>query len=209
MEWYYTKDGEQVGPVTKDQLIQKISVGEVISNQLAWNESMADWEPISAIPELQLTSGSGQVMPPPMVQSPAAPVQVASGPARTSALSVVSLCLGAISFLMCGFGIVTAIPAIICGHLGLREIKRSPERMEGKPMAVIGLIFGYVITALNLLFFSFFALAAVAASDGINEYDDAEDFAWGEAIEESTSLEDLPADGVEDRLPDPVPTPAD
>ena len=64
MEWYYTKAGNQAGPVSLDELIHKISVGEVSSNQMVWHEGMADWQPISNVPELQITATSGQAAPP-------------------------------------------------------------------------------------------------------------------------------------------------
>ena len=128
MEWYYTKDELQVGPVTQDELIHKISVGEVSSNQMAWNETQVDWKPISSFPELQITSTPGQVSPPPI--SPGAPSPVPGAPAKTSGLAIASVSLGAASFMLCG--IFLAIPAIICGHMALNEIKRptTPSRVS-------------------------------------------------------------------------------
>jgi hypothetical protein len=63
----------------------------------------------------------------------------------------------AITALVCGVGGfvigLSFIPAIICGHLARRQIRRTGEQGDG--MALAGLILGYVGTAL------FIALVAV------------------------------------------------
>jgi hypothetical protein len=45
-----------------------------------------------------------------------------------------------------------AILAVICGHIALVDIARSRGRFVGRGMALAGLIIGYVIIALGLLF---------------------------------------------------------
>jgi len=81
---------------------------------------------------------------------------------QTSTLAVVSLIAGCVSLI---FGIFAAIPAIICGHLALGEIKKQPEK-DGKGLAMAGLIIGYVVTVLSVLiivlFLIFFLFAGVA-----------------------------------------------
>ena len=68
----------------------------------------------------------------------------------------------AIASLVCGvllcFGPLTAIPAIVLGHLALAEIKRASGRMAGHGMAIAGLILGYfgvVISTAYLIFMVF------------------------------------------------------
>ncbi|MEM9235311.1 MAG: DUF4190 domain-containing protein [Verrucomicrobiota bacterium] len=75
---------------------------------------------------------------------------------KTSGLSVASMVLGILG-LCTG---VTALPAIICGHLGLRGIKRSQGQITGGGMAIAGLILGYLM----LLVLGFFALVVVGAN---------------------------------------------
>ncbi len=164
MEWYYTKDKMQVGPVSHQELIRKISVGEVSSNEFAWHEGVADWQPISSFSELQITSAfvDGSVPSVPSVSSPTSAQQ--SG--KTSSLAIASLCLGIGSIVLCG--ILMGIPALICGHVALGEIKRSDGRVEGKPMAIIGLILGYfsiVATVVMVLIFLLMSGAAVSNFD--------------------------------------------
>jgi hypothetical protein len=70
----------------------------------------------------------------------------------------------AIAALVCGiaqFAVgVTCIPAIICGHLARRQIRRTGEQGDG--MALAGLILGYVGAALfvGLIMLIFFVISA-------------------------------------------------
>lgn len=57
-----------------------------------------------------------------------------------SKLAVWSLILGILS-LGCGF--VAGIPAVICGHMGLRRVGRSGGALRGQGLAVAGLVTGY------------------------------------------------------------------
>jgi len=63
--------------------------------------------------------------------------------------SLVCACLS----LICG--IFGAIPAIILGHKGLFEIKTNPA-MQGREMAIAGLIIGYSMLIFLLLLAAFF-----------------------------------------------------
>ncbi len=49
------------------------------------------------------------------------------------------------------FSIFSAIPAVICGHLGYSRIKRSGGALEGTGLALAGLITGYISIALSVL----------------------------------------------------------
>jgi hypothetical protein len=72
--WYYSKMGLQQGPVPEDELLQKIRRAEIGDTNLVWREGMADWLPISQVPELSTLSST---IPAPVPQggepSPVAP----------------------------------------------------------------------------------------------------------------------------------------
>ena len=70
---------------------------------------------------------------------PGAAVSDAPAGKKSSTLSVVSLVLGLGGIPFCG---LTAIPAIICGHLALRRIKKGHG--DGRGMALTGVIAGYI-----------------------------------------------------------------
>ena len=51
-QWYYSKDGFQQEPVPENELLQKIRRGEIGGSNLVWKEGMAEWTPLSRMPEL-------------------------------------------------------------------------------------------------------------------------------------------------------------
>lgn len=56
MQWYYSSNGSQQGPVSEDDLKAKITSGEVRSADLVWKEGMEGWQAVSKVPELQAVS---------------------------------------------------------------------------------------------------------------------------------------------------------
>lgn len=78
MSWYYSKNGTQLGPVTEQELSEKVSGGEVSASDLIWKEGMPDWKPASQVPEFSgmisnvpaptNSGGTGNI---PMAQPPA------------------------------------------------------------------------------------------------------------------------------------------
>ena len=57
-------------------------------------------------------------------------------------LAIWSLVLALLSWICTS--LITAIPAIICGHIALRRIKRSSKHAAGKRMALVALIISYL-----------------------------------------------------------------
>jgi type IV pilus assembly protein PilA len=63
----------------------------------------------------------------------------AAGPAETSVKAIISLVCGVLFFVPLAF-----IGAIVFGHLGLSEIKKSAGRLKGEGIAIAGLVLGYL-----------------------------------------------------------------
>lgn len=84
---------------------------------------------------------------------------------QTNTLAIVSLILGILSLI--GFGILTGIPAIVTGVLGMKQL-------EQKGMAVAGLIMGIISTVVTVLItlFIVFLIFIGAAAAGSGEFDD-------------------------------------
>ena len=76
------------------------------------------------------------------------PVSVTNQSAR------LSMWLGIVSVF--GGVIITSIPAIVFGHLALRQIRASKGKQHGKGMASAGLILGYIITIAFLILIGWF-----------------------------------------------------
>lgn len=68
---------------------------------------------------------------------------------KTSVKAIWSLVLGLLSLMCLCF--LTGIPAVILGHLALREIRRSGGRVAGDGMAIVGLVIGYLSIAVSIL----------------------------------------------------------
>ena len=69
-------------------------------------------------------------------------------PPKTPPLAIWSLVLGILG-LTC-FYLLTAIPAVICGHLAWSRIKRSGGALTGEGLALAGMITGYIGIGLSL-----------------------------------------------------------
>jgi len=75
---------------------------------------------------------------------------------RTNSMATAALVLGIAEFVTVG---LTAVPAIICGHIARSQIRRTGEQGEG--MAAIALTFGYLTIVFGvLLVFAAWAFAS-------------------------------------------------
>jgi len=79
-------------------------------------------------------------MVPPLTTTGVTPV------AKTNALAMASLACGLAQFV---FGPVTAIPAIVFGHVARHQIKRTGE--QGADLALAGLILGWAVVILVIV----------------------------------------------------------
>ncbi len=67
-------------------------------------------------------------------------------PPATSGLAIASMILGILWIYWIG-----SIVALVLGYLALREIRKDPQRIEGKGMAIAGIVFGWVGIATLIL----------------------------------------------------------
>ncbi|SRR5438552_10958094 len=88
---------------------------------------------------------------PPVYANPAAPQPgaasdaYATAPAQTSGKATGSLISGIAAYVIAPF--IGAIVAVVLGHMGLSEIKKSAGRLKGEGLAIAGLVLGYVQVA--------------------------------------------------------------
>ncbi|CAN5408948.1 hypothetical protein BH09MYX1_BH09MYX1_63600 [soil metagenome] len=76
-------------------------------------------------------------------------------PTGNDTKAVISLVLGILSIVCC-FGILTGIPAIILGVLARRDIARSQGALGGEGMAIGGIVTGGIAVVGSLLYFIFY-----------------------------------------------------
>jgi len=84
---------------------------------------------------------ANETLPPP----PAVPQTVP----RTPTVEIWSLVLAILSF-FCGW-LLTAIPAVICGHVARSKIRKSGGALRGEGIATAGLILGYIALVLGVM----------------------------------------------------------
>jgi hypothetical protein len=80
---------------------------------------------------------------------------------KTSPLAIWSLVLGIISLVLPCFAILTAIPGVICGHMGLARINKSGGALTGNGLAIGGLITGYIGIVWGIFVFGLLAAIAI------------------------------------------------
>ncbi len=179
MQYHIGRSGQQLGQFTEEGIRQGFSTGQFLGSDLVWREGMPQWRPLTevfgfaaaaALSEPMVSQG-GAMTPYVHPQQGAVPYQHAGiGIMPTSGMAIGSLIVGIISlvsFLACPVGLVLGVPGIICGHMSLAEIKRSGGQLQGKGMAIAGLITSYVAVGIGvavLLFVLLFVGIGVAGA---------------------------------------------
>jgi uncharacterized RDD family membrane protein YckC len=49
MNWYYAREGRQIGPVNDEELQAQVAAGVIRADTLVWNEGMTGWEPYGSV----------------------------------------------------------------------------------------------------------------------------------------------------------------
>lgn len=142
-EWYYGSEGAQCGPVNEAVFHTLIADGTITPQTLVWKNGMADWQPLEML---------GVKVGYPV--APYAPLYLGNPVvAPTSGLAIASLVCGIVGILTCFVYVpgICGLAAVICGHMGMSQIGKSPVLMGGKGMCVSGLIMGYLAILLQLM----------------------------------------------------------
>jgi hypothetical protein len=171
MQIHIARDGKQLGPFTLEEINRQLAAGTLSLSDNAWYEGAAGWAPLSSVPGVT----GGATVPaatapstPTAAASPGGPVVPAPVPsAPTEPLAIWSFVLSLVGLLgFCCGGPLLGIGAVVCGHLALSKINEKPQ-LQGRGLAMAGLIIGYfaiVSWALYLIFFG-----GLAALQGILE----------------------------------------
>jgi len=82
-------------------------------------------------------------------ETPPPPPAVPQTVPRTPTVAIWSPVLAILSF-FCGW-LLTAIPAVICGHVARSKIRKSGGALRGEGIANAGLISGYIALVLGVM----------------------------------------------------------
>ena len=156
MNWYYAKDGQQLGPVPFSEIEGLHASGQLTDDTLVWQQGTPNWVKLSTVLPSSAPVAAEVVPPVPSatVEPSATSVPVLLENPKTNVLAIVSLVLGILSLFCCG--VVLGIGAAVCGHIAIKQIDANPAE-GGKGLAKAGLILGYigiVISAILLIFYA-------------------------------------------------------
>ncbi len=146
--WHYFHDGQQAGPVSREEIQGFLQSQALPVTVLVWTRGMNHWLPANEVPQL-IAGVVGGYLPQPVAGAPF----VITSPSPNG-MAIASLILGVIGVF--GALIFTSVPAIICGHIARGQIRKAEGREAGDGLALTGLILGYLVTILSLLLLCFF-----------------------------------------------------
>ena len=142
MDWFYTSQGLQQGPVTEIELKAMLRAGSVLPTDLVWRDGLEDWIPASEAPELWQQPTEGYI-----------PLDRAQP--RVSGMAIASLIMAILSIptaIMCiCISPVLSIAAIVLGFVARAQIRREPHLYSGSGVALAGIIVAFIGLALFLV----------------------------------------------------------
>ena len=169
--WFYSEQGQQLGPVSTEVLGQLASAGRIAPGDLVWREGMAQWIAARDVPEVASlfpAPRTGRPAPPPL--PPMAVPYYSPGPALAGAdtgesagmrwllpvgrsgWAIAAGYLGLLSFIL-----FPAPIALIVSLFAMSDLRKNPQ-LHGWGRAIFGLIMG-ILGTIVLLFMAIGVLA--------------------------------------------------
>jgi len=125
--WFYRKNDQQFGPVSRDEVIRLLMLRELTAGSFVWAEGMENWQPIGQIPDLAgfIPAGQGR-----------------QRPQSVTVLGILNIVFGGMSLLCSPFGILSL----------LIPQPNSPFQLsaEMKVFSLVGYAVGFVFAAVLL-----------------------------------------------------------
>jgi hypothetical protein len=158
-DWFYVRDGQQLGPVPLESLQQLAASGQLKPGDLVWTQGMAAWQPASQVAGV-FAAGSAPPQLPPMAVPYATPRPYGPSlgenpgarwllPVGRSGWAIAAGYLGLFSFV-----VLPAPLAVICSIIAIRDIRRHPNR-HGMGRAIFGLVTGILFSiVLGIMLFT-------------------------------------------------------
>ncbi|MGC4032879.1 MAG: DUF4339 domain-containing protein [Tepidisphaeraceae bacterium] len=78
-QWYFARNGQQQGPISEETIRSMIAAGQLGGDEVVWRDGMAQWTPLSRVPEFATSIQPEATTNPSLTATPAAaPVAYAS-----------------------------------------------------------------------------------------------------------------------------------
>lgn len=145
--WHYHQLGKTHGPVDFTHLQYLVSSGQVLVDDMVWQEGLPEWLPAGRVPGLvKVLTASGSMAGTPTIVTAVSPQYGVGDYPRVSSLAVASLVLGIL-----WIGGLGSVLAIIFGSISLYQIRASRGRLTGTGMAIAGFVLGIVMISLQVI----------------------------------------------------------
>jgi len=138
MNIYITKNGQNLGPYDTEEVNKQLRAGIISPSDLAWQEGMADWCPLSAFPGIQ--SQAYSQMPPRPPVSPAPP-QTSNSTNSLGGNWNVAIMVGA-----CVGTLIIPLIGIVMGIIGL---VKHENKSQGGILLGLGILMMLVYLGLS------------------------------------------------------------
>ncbi|MEY4482723.1 MAG: hypothetical protein RL693_175, partial [Verrucomicrobiota bacterium] len=115
MQYHVGRNSQQLGVFSGDEIRAGLTKGNFYATDLAWSEGMSEWKRLDELfgPLLKPVERFSPSVIPPHAQT-SSQGHVGIGLMPTPGTSIACLILGIISLVTCYFGIIFAIPGVIC-----------------------------------------------------------------------------------------------
>lgn len=158
MDWFYTHNGSQAGPVSADELQRLVDRGEVLPSALVWRSGLGNWQPLAETGEFRLpltatAPGMGAGMVPDLGKSrpEERPVAVSSNQAAPAPAQLNPYQPGAAPSLRGGYDI-TPWQGLIANAGWIK--------LSGVMMMIMGVLYALVLIGIPYIFIALAQLNA-------------------------------------------------
>lgn len=125
MNWFYAKDGQQIGPVEFSEIERLRSEGQLTEDTLVWQQGMASWVKLSSLSQPSAGAPTGSTLtpvPPQPVSGGPQPVQPGSTPLPDYGDI---LCWGIVGILLPCAGLAVYIALVVLHVLEFSAVRKA------------------------------------------------------------------------------------
>ena len=123
MNWFYAKDGQQIGPVEFSEIERLRAEGQLTDDTLVWQQGMANWVKLSTVSRAAVEKAAVEV-PADSTLPPIAPQPVPNGPTPVPDYGDM-LCWGVIGILLPCAGLAVYIALIVLHVLEFSAVRKA------------------------------------------------------------------------------------